>query len=115
MDDKSASNSFQRPPLWSAAKASLVAVAGTGSLSVVVMAAGRKEDCSTVVGSVDNGSMLYSPCDLVGFLAGSVCVALMALAVVQVVRSEITRLVVSLMGMVAVLVAAHIGLATLSM
>lgn len=99
-------------PLWLVIPIAIVALLGAGW--GIVAGVARKEDCSAVVGSLDTGSGLYRPCELVGYLEGVVLVGLAALTVMVILRDAKLRLAVALVAAIAILAIAATGLSGLA-
>lgn len=97
-----------RTPIWTVVPVAVVALLGAGW--VIVAGVARKEDCSAVVGSLDAGSGLYRPCELVGSLEGVVLVTLVALTALVAVKDAKLRMVLALVAAIAVLAIAYSGL-----
>lgn len=98
---------------WPAVVLVLVAAAGMGWL--VLMGVRSKEDCSSVVGSIEVDGSLYRPCELVGYLQAAIGAALVTLVAVTVVRDGRVRAAVAGVGALVTVGIGLAGLGTLSL
>lgn len=111
MDETDDRSKFGR--WWPVALLAVVGAAGLGWL--VVMGVRSKEDCSSVVGSIEVDDRLYRPCELVGYLQGAIGVALVTLVVATVVRDGRIRAAVAGVGALVTVGIGLVGLGTLSL
>lgn len=101
-------------PAWVGWLGILVVITALGGAGSIMVAGVRsKEDCSAHVGSVEIGSGLYRPCELIGYQEGIVLVSLIALSVMVLADSKRTRAVAGFATMLIILVIAHLGLRSL--
>lgn len=110
-DDREVAPSRSDAPGWVVALVAVIALFGAGALFVTGVRG--KEDCSSIIGSVETDSGMYSPCDLVGYLEVSVIVSLIALAIMTVAKDWRVRLACAVMAALAVLGIAVSGFSNL--
>jgi hypothetical protein len=107
-DDRSKSGRW-----WPVALVAVLGAAGLGGL--VLTGVRSKEDCSSIVGSIEVDDRLYRPCELVGYLQGAVGAALVTLVVATAVREARIRAAVAGVGALVTVVIGLVGLGTLSL
>lgn len=98
---------------WPAAIVGLTTLVGLAWL--VLQGVRSKEDCSSVVGSVEVDGGLYRPCELVGYLQAAIAAALITLVMTAVVRDGRIRAGIAGVGALVTLGIGLAGLGTLSL